>query len=80
MNITWLSWVAATIIFLGNFLLIKSKSWKVFIVFAIGNTLYAYYWITQRQWATLLLVSLFVFQNIYGIIKWRKEQAVQKIA
>jgi len=79
MNITWLSWVAASIIFLGNFILIKNKSWKVFIIFAIGNMLYAFYWITQHQWATLLLVSLFVFQNIYGIIRWQKEQVANGI-
>jgi hypothetical protein len=56
----------------ANFILIKYKDWKVFIVFAIGNGMYAYYWMVQREWATLLLVLAFLFQNIYGIISWKK--------
>jgi hypothetical protein len=76
MNITWLSWVAAGIIFGANIFLIKDKSWKVFIAFIVGNGLYAFYWFTQKQWATLILVSLFVVQNFWGLIKWRKEQII----
>jgi hypothetical protein len=78
MDISWLSWVSAAIVFIANFILIKSKSWKVFIMFMIGNGLYAYYWFVEKQWATLILVSVFVIQNVYGLIKWKKEQASQK--
>jgi hypothetical protein len=74
MNISWLSWVAAVIIFSANFILIKSKSWKVFIIFILGNSMYAYYWFVEKQWATFILVSFFIIQNIYGLIQWRKEQ------
>jgi len=74
MEITWISWLASTLIFIGNIVLIKTKSWKTFLWFMIGNGLFTYYWIVKHEWATLLLVILFLGQNIYGIVKWRKNE------
>jgi len=70
----WLSWLCAGIMLVANFVLIKYKNWWVFIVFALGNGLYAYYWFNQAQWATFVLTTAFFFQNIYGIIVWRKNK------
>lgn len=77
MNITWMSWVGAGIILLATTLLIKNKSWKAFIPFIIGNALYAVYWGLQHEWATLILTTIFVAQNIWGLIKWRKDQRAE---
>jgi len=72
-DITWMSWTASVLIFLGNFILIKMKSWKAFVIFLIGNSLFAYYWLVKQEWATLILVCLFIAQNILGIVDWRKK-------
>jgi len=74
MDITLLSWVASALIFIGNIVLIRTKSWKTFLWFMVGNSIYVYYWLVKHEWATLLLVSLFLTQNIVGIIKWRKQE------
>ena len=67
------SWIAAGFMLLTNFVLINTKSWKVFILFMIGNGMYIIYWSIQHEWATLVLVSAFFLQNIYGLIKWKKQ-------
>jgi hypothetical protein len=73
-NISWMSWVGAGVILLATTVLIKSKSWKAFIPFIVGNALYAVYWGLQHEWATLILTTIFVVQNIWGLIKWRRDQ------
>lgn len=67
-----ISWIASAIIFIGNIVLIKTKSWYTFLIFLVGNSLFAYYWFTKKEWAVLILVTLFICQNLWGIISWRK--------
>jgi predicted membrane chloride channel (bestrophin family) len=74
-----MSWVGAAIILGATTILIRDKTWKAFIPFIIGNALYAVYWGLQHEWATLILTSIFVAQNIWGLIKWRKDQRPQDI-
>ena len=74
MNITWVSWLASAICFAGNFVLIKTKSWKAFVMFFVANSLFVFYWTIRHEWATLILVSFFLLQNVLGIIEWRKKK------
>jgi hypothetical protein len=66
-----MSWIAAGLTFLGNVILIDQKSWIAFVIFFIGNSLWAYHWFKKKEWAALFLVSVFLAQNIYGIWRWR---------
>jgi hypothetical protein len=68
-----LSWVAAITLFVTNFFLIKTKSWKVFIAFIVANSMYAIYWTIKHEWATLALVTAFIIQNVIGLVAWYKE-------
>lgn len=68
-----ISWLASGIILIGNVILIKSKGWKTFVVFIIGNSLFAYDWFIKKEWAVFILVNLFILQNVWGIISWRKK-------
>ena len=69
-----MDWIASALTWIGNFILIKTKKWYVFIIFAVGNTLWMIHWYNNRQWAAFLLVGSFLIQNVWGIIKWRKEE------
>jgi hypothetical protein len=66
-----ISWIAAGLMLIGNVILIKYKSWIAFVLMAIGNVLYIYYWFTKQEWATFILVAIFLGQNIWGIVSWR---------
>jgi hypothetical protein len=69
----WLSWIASGLTLLGNIILIGNKSWKSFVIFAIGNAMFSYYWFIREEWATFVLVLVFLAQNVWGLIKWRNE-------
>jgi len=69
----WISWVASGLTLIGNIVLIKSKSWKTFVIFAVGNVMFIYYWYILNQYPTLILCTIFLGMNIWGIISWRKE-------
>jgi hypothetical protein len=74
MNITWLSWVASGLTLIGNVVLIKYKTWKTFVIFAVGNAMFVYYWIAKEEWATMILCSVFLAMNVWGIVSWRKSK------
>lgn len=69
-----ISWIAAGLMLLGNTILIKNKSWISWVVMTVGNILYIYYWFIKQEWATLILVSVFFIQGIWGLVKWYREQ------
>lgn len=73
MDIMWINWLASGLTLLGNIVLIKYKTWKTFIIFFIGNSLYVYYWTVKKEWPTLILVLIFICMNIWGLIKWKKD-------
>lgn len=66
-----MDWFAAGLILIGNVVLIKSKSWKTFLIFLLGNLIYTYWWFINHQWATMALTSVFVAMNIWGIYSWK---------
>jgi hypothetical protein len=68
-----ISWIASGLVLIGNIILIKYKSWKTFVIFFIGNSLFAYDWYIKKEWPVFILVCLFMLQNIWGIISWRKK-------
>jgi hypothetical protein len=68
------SWIAAALMLLGNTILIKSKSWISFAIMSVANFMYMYYWFIKQEWSTLVLVSIFFLQSLWGLIKWWKEQ------
>jgi len=68
----WLSWIASGLTLIGNVILIRNKSWKAFIIFIIGNGIFTYYWFIKHEWATMILVIIFLGQNVWGLITWRK--------
>lgn len=69
-----MDWVAAALMLAGNYLIIKYKSWVSFIVLGFGNLLYLIYWFIRQEWATMILVSVFLGMNVWGLIKWSKEK------
>jgi hypothetical protein len=69
-----MDWIAAGIMLFGNVVLIRNKTWKAFAICLLGNFLYAIYWFTRHEWATLGLVMIFSAQNLWGIISWRKQE------
>jgi hypothetical protein len=71
-----ISWIASGLTLAGNVVLIRYKSWKTFVIFLIGNSLFAYDWYVKKEWAVFLLVVVFIFQNIWGIYSWRKEKHI----
>lgn len=73
-----LSGIAAILMLLGNTILVQYKTWVAFVIMAIANGMYIYYWIIREEWATCVLVSVFFVQNIWGIIKWRKSLQLDK--
>jgi nicotinamide riboside transporter PnuC len=68
-----MDWIAAGLMLFGNAIIITRKHWIAFVIFLIANTIYAYYWLINQQWATLILCSFFIGQNIWGIISWYRE-------
>jgi len=72
-----ISWIASFLILAGNVLVI-GKDWRSFLIFMLGNGLFAYYWFIRKEWATFLLVCIFFIQNIYGLIKWRNEYKIDQ--
>ncbi len=68
-----ISWIAAGLMLIGNIILIKYKSWISFAVMAVGNILYVYYWFIKQEWATFILVSIFLAQSIWGLVKWYRD-------
>lgn len=67
-----IDWIAAILIFIGNFILIEKKVWWCFLIFFIGNLLWFLHWLFRHEWAAMFLVGAFMIQNIWGIISWRK--------
>jgi hypothetical protein len=76
--IIYFKWVATAISILGNFVLIYTKSWIAFVVFFLGNLLWAGIWIVSRDWPTLVLIVFFLSQNILGLLRWRKMERISK--
>lgn len=70
----WLSWLASGLTLLGNIVLIKSKKWYCFLIFMLGNSMFVYYWLVKQEWPTMILCSVFLSMNIWGLIKWRKDK------
>lgn len=68
------SWIAAVLMLFGNTILIKSKSWISFAIMSIANLMYVYYWFIKQEWSTFVLVSIFLIQSLWGLVKWYKEQ------
>ena len=68
-----MDWVASAIVFIGNIFLIKTKAWWVFIIFFFGNALWAYYWFVKQEYAAMILVSVFLLQNVWGLFSWKKK-------
>ena len=68
-----ISWIASGLVLIGNVILIKYKSWWTFVIFLVGNTLFAFDWFFKKEWAVFVLVIVFIFQNIWGIRSWRKK-------
>lgn len=67
-----MDWIGAFLLWIGTFIAIKYKSWVAFLVMLIGNIFYLVYWIKAGEVATILLVTTFIGQDIYGIWKWYK--------
>lgn len=67
-----IDWVASGLTLLGNVILIQRKSWIAFLVFFAGNSLWFVHWVDRREYAALVLVCLFLAQNLWGIYSWRK--------
>jgi len=68
-----IDWIAATLTWIGNLILIERKPWWVFGIFFVANSLWVYYWFQKGETAAMLLTFSFAIQNIYGIVKWRRE-------
>ena len=68
-----ISWLASGLVLVGNVVLIYKKHWGAFVIFLVGNSLFAYDWFIKKEWAVFILVNLFILQNIWGIISWRKK-------
>jgi hypothetical protein len=69
-----MDWFLAGIMLYANFILIKDKTWKAFALMGLGNLGYSLYWFSKQEWATMLLVSAFLAQNVWGIFKWYTEE------
>lgn len=63
-------WLAAILTFAGNFILIDQKSWISFCIFFVANLVWVVHWRRTRQLAPMLLSSVFLLQNIWGVIQW----------
>lgn len=68
-----MDWIASALTFIGYIVLIKTKHWFTFVIFFIGDSLWAIHWFIMKEYAALMLVSIFLLQNIWGIIAWRKK-------
>lgn len=68
-----ISWIASGLTLLGNVILIRKRSWKAFVIFFVGNAIWFYYWFSKQEWAAMILVGVFLLQNIWGIWSWRKK-------
>jgi len=66
-----MDWVASALTLLGNVFVIKKK-WYAFVIFFVANCMWAYWWFMHQQWAAMILVALFLGQNVWGYIQWRK--------
>ena len=67
-----IDWIAAILLWIGNYLLIYQKSWIAFVIFLFANMIWAVYWLRKKEWAAMILVLTFIIQNILGIIEWTK--------
>jgi len=67
-----IDWIAAVLLWVGNIILIKRKSWVCFYVYFIANVLWFIHWLNRQEWAAMILVGTFMIQNIWGIVSWRK--------
>jgi hypothetical protein len=68
-----MDWIAAVLLWVGNFILIKKKHWVCFVIFAVANTMWFVYWFTKHEWAAMILVASFLAMNVWGVISWRKK-------
>lgn len=66
------SLVAAVLLWVGNVLLIRDKSWKSFVIFLVANIIWFFYWMSRGEWVAMILVLTFALQNIWGIASWRR--------
>jgi hypothetical protein len=67
-----MDWIAAFLTILGNVVLIQYKHWSSFVIFLFANSIWVVYWIGKREYAVLIVVAIFLCQNVWGIISWRK--------
>jgi len=66
-----IDWIAAALLWAGNYLLIYQKSWVAWAIFIVANLLWAAHWLKRKEWAALILVTTFIVQDILGILAWR---------
>lgn len=69
-----MDWAMATLLWIGNLILIYKKHWTSFIFFLVANIGWTIYWYFNHQTAAMVLTTTFVVQNVLGIIAWRKGQ------
>ncbi len=70
-----MDWIASILLWIGNIVLIRKKSWIAFVIYFMGNILWLIYWIPRKEWAAAILVGTFMAQNIWGILSWRKNES-----
>ena len=66
-----ISWIASGLVLVGNIVIIYKKHWFAFVIFIVGNSLFAYDWFVKKEWPVFILVCVFLIQNVLGIIQWR---------
>ena len=66
-----MDWIASVLCLIGNVVLIKKKSWVAFAIYLVANSIWALYWYLNQEWAAMILVSIFMAQNIWGIVTWK---------
>lgn len=68
------SLVAAVLLWIGNILLIRDKSWKAFVIYFVANCIWFFYWMSKGEWVAMVLVFTFAVQNWWGILSWRRQK------
>lgn len=68
-NLKWISYVAMTLSLIGIILNAYLSMW-CWVIWTLANTIWIYYGYKTQQWSLVILWTVFIFANMFGIYKW----------
>jgi len=73
-----LGWIAYILTITGVFLNIFKNKW-CFVVWSFASGLFVWKFVMAADWSSMTRDISFVLLNVYGFVKWRKEDQHKRV-